>query len=1435
MATRDKLRELREAREGGGRAKQFKISDNVDIYDQVDEDGYKSVYNERINKPDFIQDDDGLGYLDNGLDDYDWSTQNPASGDDDDVKPKRKPQNKKVKQKESLGAFFARSQTTNPSPQMSSYRKQVPETQADDFMSNLLSGLDDSSTSNTLNHPPRRQAIPKSNLFAKHRSHDENPGYSSQSNNPVSSSDPPYSSDLDLAPPSSNSTHLRRKFDENASISSSPTKKLRNHPPSSSDNDFDPFEDNSSVKNEVKIEPDGINSLDSVDDTKKPSIDIPNNTAPKAWLSVLDNIAPSPPPSPKPDDHVDFKREGSATDSPLYDDEGCVRFYWLDYIEDFGRVILFGKAFDPDANKWQSTSVSIEGIQRNLFVTPRPFKLDDDGNQTDQPVEQMDVHNEMQDIRKASKIKSWAAKFVKRSYAFEEKDIPHQQSDWLKVIYGFNEPHLPLGLSGKTFSHIFGTNTSPFELFVVKRQIMGPCWLKLEDAYVTQKGTTWCKHQFTVTDPKTVQHFTESDAESPKEPPPLTIMSLATRTTVNHTANCRELVAATARVWSDINIEDPTPPEQQPSSSITLVRPIVMYPPGFEMKARQQKPKIEPMRNEKAVLSNVLASVQRHDPDVLVGHDLMEDSLETLLNRMHEMKIPNWSKMGRVRRDKWPRAKFGRNKLITSGRLICDLSSDAGKGMISSTTWSMTEMVGTHLGTQREDIDPDDTSAYLDRFSPSPDRMIHFVKHCEVDAVFNMALAAKVQILPLTRQLTNLAGNSWGRTLTGGRAERNEFILLHEFHRQKTICPDKLSKFDKKAAQLEAAAENGEDEAPSKKKGGRKDKFKGGLVFEPKKGLWDKYILVMDFNSLYPSIIQEYNIDFTTVERPEDDGEDEEKIPEVPPPGSGQGVLPKLIATLVNRRKQVKGLMKDKNATTAKLMQLDIRQMALKLTANSMYGCLGFEGSRFYARPLAALTTFKGREILTHTRELAESMQLDVVYGDTDSVFINSNAYTYDDALKVASEFKKYVNERYKLLEIDLDGVFKRLLLLQKKKYAAIKMADGVETTEVKGLDMKRREYSQLSKNTSQYVLDQILSGESTEVVVEQIHEYLGVVSESIRSGKVPLEEYIINKRLGKDPEAYPDSKSQPHVLLALRIKKRGGAVRSGDVVSYIFCQSPDGSSSKTGKAENAHSIDEIRRDGMSVDYEYYLTSQVLPPIERLCDNIEGTDRARLAECLGLDPARFQTQTMGASNDKEFHTLESQMSDKERFRHAERLVLRCVGCDEQNEFGSLLDDTKHMQTRGIVCQNCKGVLPLGSVATQLEIKLRQCIARYYEATLVCNDQACGNTTRMMGVYGKRCLAPNCLGSMSYAYDDQMLYNQLLYFARLFDADRIMTQAKTGGNYDEIHLLCEKNKPTFFTLHNTVAKFLERNARSVVSLADIFSFMNLQQRRWRVAV
>lgn len=251
---------------------------------------------------------------------------------------------------------------------------------------------------------------------------------------------------------------------------------------------------------------------------------------------------------------------------------------------------------------------------------------------------------------------------------------------------------------------------------------------------------------------------------------------------------------------------------------------------------------------------------------------------------MRDLKADHWSRISRFKRKGWPLiGKQGSNLRFLQGRLLCDLASDGAKGMIASTTWSLTEMVLSQLGIQRPDIDPDDTAMYFDCETSTAMRLMEFVQHCETDAYFQMAIASKVQILPLTRQLTNLAGNSWhvssgrgsngadhfgrNKTLNGGRAERNEYILLHEFHSLKYICPDKTWG-KKSAAAVKAEVEEGDTAAiTSTSTKSKRDKYKGGLVFEPKRGLWDKIILVMDFNSLYPSIIQEYNIDFTTVDR----------------------------------------------------------------------------------------------------------------------------------------------------------------------------------------------------------------------------------------------------------------------------------------------------------------------------------------------------------------------------------------------------------------------------------------------------------------------------------------------------------------------------------------------------------------------------------------
>lgn len=177
----------------------------------------------------------------------------------------------------------------------------------------------------------------------------------------------------------------------------------------------------------------------------------------------------------------------------------------------------------------------------------------------------------------------------------------------------------------------------------------------------------------------------------------------------------------------------------------------------------------------------------------------------------------------------------------------------------------------------------------------------------------------------------------------GGRSERNEFLLLHAFYTKGYIVPDKYQWSAKKIKR------EGETQDENNKKGGKSSgpSYAGGLVLDPKKGFYDNFIVLMDFNSLYPSIIQEFNVCFTTSFSDDNSSMD----------NTHKGVLPEEIRKLVESRKQVKRLMQEDNNSPQQRTQYDIRQKALKLTANSMYGCLGFRNSRFYAKELAAYIT----------------------------------------------------------------------------------------------------------------------------------------------------------------------------------------------------------------------------------------------------------------------------------------------------------------------------------------------------------------------------------------------------------------------------------------------------------------------------------------------
>ena len=147
-----------------------------------------------------------------------------------------------------------------------------------------------------------------------------------------------------------------------------------------------------------------------------------------------------------------------------------------------------------------------------------------------------------------------------------------------------------------------------------------------------------------------------------------------------------------------------------------------------------------------------------------------------------------------------------------------------------------------------------------------------------------------------------------------------------------------------------------------------------------------------------------------------------------------------------------------------------------------------------------------------------------------------------------------------------------------------------------------------------------------------------------------------------------------------------------------------------------------------------------------------------------------------------------------------------------------------------------------SVLMQLEHQIRQQTCKYYEGWLVCDDQACGNRTRQMSVYGHRCLGPKglghgCLGKMHYEYTEKMIYNQLLYFSTLFDIEKaknaakgaekgnitlaISSSASTNVFTERVVALAEHNRVRFGTLKGVVEKYLDKCGRQWVAMDSLF--------------
>ncbi len=495
-----------------------------------------------------------------------------------------------------------------------------------------------------------------------------------------------------------------------------------------------------------------------------------------------------------------------------------------------------------------------------------------------------------------------------------------------------------------------------------------------------------------------------------------------------------------------------------------------------------------------------------------------------------------------------------------------------------------------------------------------------------------------------------------------------------------------------------------------------------------------------------------------------------------------------------------------------------------------MYGCLGFTFSRFYAHPIAALVTSMGRQTLQRTVDITQStVGLEVIYGDTDSIMINTRISDINQLAtirKLGEQVKKEVNKLYRTLELEIDGIFKNMLLLKKKKYAAITVEqkkDGeiVFQREEKGLDLVRRDWCVQSRDSGRFVLDQILSSDQDkEESISKILTHLEELAKQMRNGDLPLNKYVITRGLNKHPNDYPDGKSLPHVHVAKMMLKNNKTMTVGDHIPYIITQPIDGNEKRgnisKNSAERARHPDEIKRSAgvLKPDVEWYLTQQILPPISRLCEPIEGLSPGLMADRLGLDSSKYNQRSAFEGDDFSEDQIvnyvpDSFKNDDERFQGVQKLILTCSACGVESEFPGLLHATKNDVTTlrgGFHCINPSCHQPkywgeetpygcMALIMNAMSSLVRQQTQEYYKCVIKCDDPACGLETRQLSVNGGVCLNRGCNGRMISTFKERTLQTQLKYLECLFDVGHVCQQLATKkiyGNEEELKKFVSKN-------------------------------------------
>jgi DNA polymerase I len=331
-------------------------------------------------------------------------------------------------------------------------------------------------------------------------------------------------------------------------------------------------------------------------------------------------------------------------------------------------------------------------------------------------------------------------------------------------------------------------------------------------------------------------------------------------------------------------------------------------------------------------------------------------------------------------------------------------------------------------------------------------------------------------------------------------------------------------------------------------------KYAGAVVLDPPEGVFFN-IVVLDFASLYPSIIKRWNLSYETVNPLRCPGG---KLVEIPEVGhkvcmSTPGITAQITGLLRDFRvKMYKKRAKDKTLGSDERSWYQVVEKAMKVFINASYGVFGAESFPLYAPPLAESVTAIGRQVITETIRKAREMGLKVLYGDTDSLFL------WHPRQELLEELREWVDREFGL-ELDVDKVYRYVTFSGKKKNYVGIYPDG--SIEVKGMMGKKRNTPEFLKQAFREVLEELGSVEKPEdfeAVRDRIREKLRDVIKRLKRKGYTLDELAFHVMLTKPLEAY-DKNTPEHVKAALYLKGSGREVVPGDIITYVKVNSRDG------------------------------------------------------------------------------------------------------------------------------------------------------------------------------------------------------------------------------------------------------------------------------------